>query len=192
MWPWGHAAVGYLLLSLWWRSRYEIPPIGKAVLAAGFGTQLPDLIDKPLAWTWTILPNGRSLGHSALTAAVVCTVLWLAYRDSDHRRTVGAFAIGFWSHLAADGLGSVLDWQLAELAYLGYPLLAPVDYDTGKSFIAHFRNLEVTPLFGLELVLVALALIAWRRDGYPGLRLLGQYAGLVESDPQTAEAPSQD
>jgi len=50
----------------------------------------------------------------------------------------------------------------------------------------------VTPLFGLELILVALALVAWRRDGYPGLRLLGRYAGLVESDSQTAEAPSQD
>jgi hypothetical protein len=180
MWPWGHAAVGYLLLSLWWRLDYDAPPIGAAVLALGFGTQLPDLIDKPLAWTWTILPNGRSLAHSALTATLLCVVLWVVVRESGRRRVAGAFALGYWAHILSDGVGAVLEWQLGGLAYLGYPVLAPVTYDTGKSFIAHFQALEVTPLLGLELVLVALALLVWSRDGYPGLRTLGEWVGVVD------------
>lgn len=180
MWPWGHAAVGYLLLSLWWRSEYELPPTGSAVLALGFGTQLPDLVDKPLAWTWSVLPNGRSLGHSALTAALLCALLWVAYRDTRHRRAVGAFALGYWSHLLSDGLGLVVDRNLDGFAYLGYPLIDPVTYDAGKGILSHFASMEITPLLAVELVLVALALVAWHRDDHPGLRTLGEWAGLVD------------
>ncbi len=166
MWPWGHAAVGYLLLSLWWNSESDLPPVGRAVFAAVLGTQFPDLIDKPLAWTVSVLPHGRSLGHSALTAALVCTALWLVYRDSDHRRVVGAFALGYWSHLFSDGLYALLRWELEPLAYLAYPLVAPITVDTNESILQHFLSMELTPEFGFELVLVVLALVAWRRDGY--------------------------
>jgi hypothetical protein len=114
------------------------------VLALGFGTQLPDLIDKPLAWTWTILPNGRSLAHSVLTATLLCAVLWVVVRESGRRRVAGAFALGYWAHILSDGLGAVLDRHLDGLAFLASPVLPPVTYDTGKSFVAHFRVLEVT------------------------------------------------
>jgi len=192
MWPWGHAAVGYLLLSLWWRSEYDVPPVGRAVLAAALGTQFPDLIDKPLAWTLSVLPNGRSLGHSALTAALVCTVLWLVYRDSDHRRLVGAFALGYWSHLLSDAIDAVVAWDPELLTYLAYPLVRPVSLDASKSFVQHFASLEPTAKLGFELLLVALALVAWRRDGYPGLRLVGRRAGLVGPEPDPQDQPSQD
>ena len=50
--PWGHLAIGYLCLSLAIRARWRVPPQGPAVIAVAIGTQLPDLIDKPLAWTF--------------------------------------------------------------------------------------------------------------------------------------------
>lgn len=187
MWPWGHAAAGYLLLSLSRRRADGRPPAGVAAVAVGVGTLAPDLVDKPLAWTAEVLPNGRSLSHSALTAALVCTLLWLASRDAEDRRVVGAFAVGYWSHLAADAVGPLLDWELDRLSYLGYPLVPAPPKGPAAGFLAQLRTLDLTPLLGLELLLVALALVAWHRDGYPGLATLGAWAGLVESETTSTE-----
>jgi len=74
MWPWGHAAVGYLAYSLGYRAS-DRRLTGAAVIALGVGTQFPDLIDKPLGWTFGVLPGGRTLAHSLLTVAVVAVVL---------------------------------------------------------------------------------------------------------------------
>ena len=41
------------------------------MLALAIGTQLPDLIDKPLTYQFAVLPSGRSLGHSLFFAAVL-------------------------------------------------------------------------------------------------------------------------
>jgi hypothetical protein len=182
MWPWGHAAAGYLLLSLWWR-RADQPPSGVGAIAAGLGTQLPDLVDKPLAWTVEVLPNGRSLGHSALTAALLCTLLWIGAEDDRQRRAVGAFAIGYWSHLATDAVGPLIYWDLGQLAYLAYPLVAAPPKGPNAGFLEQLRTLGSSPLLALELVLVALALVAWHRDGYPALRTLGAWAGLIDREP---------
>lgn len=58
MWPWGHAAIGYLLFSMDTRLRYGRRPGGPATILLFFGTQFPDLVDKPLAWTLPLLPSG--------------------------------------------------------------------------------------------------------------------------------------
>jgi len=181
MWPWGHAAAGYLVLSLWWRHADE-PPSGVGAIAVGVGTLAPDIVDKPLAWTADLLPNGRSLSHSALTAALVCALLWVVIDDGQKRRAVGAFAIGYWSHLATDAVGPVVYWDLGRLAYLGYPLVPAPPKGPSAGFLAQLRTLGSSPLLVLELGLVVLALVAWHRDGYPGLRTLGAWAGLVDSN----------
>jgi hypothetical protein len=49
MWPWGHLAVGYLLSAGAAYLRDHSSPRGLAVVALAAGTQLPDLLDKPLA-----------------------------------------------------------------------------------------------------------------------------------------------
>lgn len=46
-------------------------PNAKHTVVPLYATQLPDLIDKPLAWSVGILPTGRSLAHSLLTASLV-------------------------------------------------------------------------------------------------------------------------
>lgn len=169
MLPWGHAAVAYLLywLVLWRRDR--LPPEGWAVLSLGFGTQFPDLVDKPLAWSFSVLPAGRSLAHSTVTLAVVAVaVLAVANRH----RVVGpavAFLVGYASHIVADAVAPVSRGEYHALAYLIYPLvpLPTPEHDFG--LLTFFFRLEPTPMLTLGLVLTAVALWRWYRDGTPGL-----------------------
>lgn len=103
MWPWGHAAVAYLLYSGWRHATDRIPTTVPA-LAVVVGSQLPDLVDKPLAWTVNVLPNGRSLMHSAVTVTLLTiAIVWYARRHN-RPEPFYAFALGIWAHLFADAL----------------------------------------------------------------------------------------
>jgi len=102
MLPWGHAAVGYLCYSFIVRVRDRRAPTGPAVLTLAVGTQLPDLIDKPLAWSLGILPSGRSLGHSLLFAVLLTIVVWVVAQRYDRQREVSALMVGHLLHVLAD------------------------------------------------------------------------------------------
>lgn len=172
MWPWGHLAVGYLLYAAYSRLRYRIRPGEATAVAAALGTQFPDLVDKPLAWTVPILPSGRSFAHSLLTATVVIAlVTWLANRRASPK--VGpAFAIGYLSHLLTDGIAPFLSGDVSKLTYLGWPLLPPPDYGVEKGFIAHFARLEPSAVVSFQGILAACTVLLWVRDGAPGIRTL--------------------
>ncbi|WP_121820739.1 metal-dependent hydrolase [Halostella salina] len=169
MWPWGHLAVGYLLWSQLARDRRGQPPTGSEAILLAVGTQFPDLVDKPLAWTFGVLPNGRSLTHSALVAGVVVAVVVLVCNGRDRPLLGAAFGVGYGVHLATDALPTVVAGHYADLAFLAWPLLPPVEYETQQSFTAHFLGIEPTPLFLLQILLSAVALVAWVRDGLPGI-----------------------
>ena len=49
MWPWEHLAFGYVLYSLGVRTLRGRTPRGPPVLVLAVATQVPDLLDKPLA-----------------------------------------------------------------------------------------------------------------------------------------------
>ncbi|EMA53666.1 MULTISPECIES: metal-dependent hydrolase [Halococcus] len=169
MWPWGHLAVGYLLYSGLSRWQFDRVPGSVATLAVAFGTQFPDLVDKPLAWTFGVLASGRSLTHSLLTAVVICgLVVWYARRH-DHSTVGIAFAVGYLSHPFADGVLSFVSGDYQYLAYLGWPLLDLPPYDTSAGFVARVLGVEFTPFFALQIALVAVAFVVWVRDGRPGL-----------------------
>lgn len=177
MWPWGHLAVGYLLYSALARWRFDRPPGNAATLFVLFGTQFPDLVDKPLAWTFHLLPSGRSLGHSLLTAAVVCVLLfWITHRRERAAFAI-AFAVGYVSHLLTDAIVPLFNGQYQYIAYLVWPLLELPLYDTGIGFLERFANMEFTPFLLVQFVLVALALVVWLRDGRPGLSVLRGWLG---------------
>jgi len=179
MWPWGHVAVGYLAHAGVLDRRFAAPPGDLAAVVLVVATQLPDLVDKPLAWTVPILPNGRSLGHSVFTAALLVLVVgWAARRY--RRGDLGlAFGVGYVSHLFADSLDSLISADLAALRFLGWPLL-PAPPQTGtSSILGRFLELaaelaagDLSSMFALELVLVTLAALLWVRQGYPGLAVL--------------------
>lgn len=166
MWPWGHAAVGYLCYALWTHGRHRRSPAAVPALAVVLGTLIPDLVDKPLAWSFDVLPLGRTLGHSLVAIVpVVATLWWLV--DDRHHPAVAALGVGWVSHLFGDGVGAVSD--PAVLGYALWPLTTPPPAETEQSFLAHVAGIELTPFFLAQSVLVVAALAVWRRDGYPGL-----------------------
>jgi ethanolamine transporter EutH len=178
MWPWAHASVGYLLY-VGYAHRRGLPLRGPAVLATGLGTQAPDLLDKPLAWTVAVLPAGRSLGHSLLFAIPLAVLCWSVVAGRFDRPAVAlGAAVGYVSHLFADGLGAVLSGEWVDLSYLLWPVLALPEYELAPSFAAHFRAFEFSDLtlFGFALTGVAaavwlrVALLARRRgEGSPAV-----------------------
>lgn len=180
MWPWEHLAFGYLLLALGTRARSGRPPSDRATVALAVGTQLPDLIDKPGAWWLGVLPSGVSLAHSIffalpLTAAVVA----VAARRGE--RPVGvAFAVGYLSHIAGDGIYPLAVTGEVSVGYMLWPL-APTPVDDGP-FLATVDQLWTafvsflgTPLgrlyLAVEIAFMLCVLALWLYDGVPGLRV---------------------
>lgn len=176
MWPWGHFVFGYLAYSGFARLSSMRPFDGYTVLFVALGTQLPDIVDKPLAWTFHVLPSGRSLAHS-LFAAVFLSILLGGYCRRRGRPELGiAFAIGYLSHLLGDGISYLFSGEYAYLSYLGWPLLPPPPYGDEGGFLIHLRDIEPTPLFALELAVVAtLFLAVWVGDGAPGKREITEF-----------------
>lgn len=164
MWPWGHAAVGYLcyvgIATITGDRRYGLP-----VLAVLLGTQFPDLIDKPLAWTVPLLPSGRSLAHSLVTTGpILFGGLLIAYRARlrrSHFLALLGFALGHVTHVLGDGLYAFVDGMYADLSYLAWPVLTLPEYETKQSFVAHFQQFEPTGTVLFEFALVALAVTVW-------------------------------
>ena len=177
MWPWGHLAVGYLCYAIYTRYRYDEHPAGVPAVVLAVATQLPDLIDKPLAYTLGVLPEGRALAHSLLFAVPVCGLaLWVAWRASGWRGRVGsAFTLGYATHLFGDSVWSLLGLDFVNLTFLAWPLLPAPDYDT-KSFGPHLdqfmesiETLTLASPFLMEWVLFGLVVGLWLSHRAPPL-----------------------
>jgi len=170
MWPWAHAVFGYAWYLLA-RPRAVKRADRYALLAALFGSQFPDLVDKPLAWGLAVIPSGRSLAHSLLTAAVVCAVVYYAAAVRGRRREVGlAFAVGYLSHLAGDALAPAFGGSYAELGFLLWPLSPAPAYDEPVGIRAVLAALAETEFsaaflveFGAAAVLGCLLLVHFLR-----------------------------
>ena len=167
MWPWGHLAAGYLVYraldSNGARSTVSL-------VALAVGTQLPDLIDKPFAWTIPLLPNGRSLGHS-LVLALPLLVGLIVVLDGRRRRVAAALATGYLTHLGTDALYPALTGEWYYVGFLGWPLIEPIEYPSESAgIVEHFLAFEVTLTSGFEILLFVLAVALWIHDGVPGLR----------------------
>ena len=172
MLPWGHLAVGYLVYSLGYRLRTGVPPEGLAVISLAVGTQFPDLIDKPLAWTFRILPSGRSLGHSLLFAVALGAVVWELGRRYDHRPAAGAFLVGHLSHIVADVLPAVRATQWWQVGALLWPIVPAYQYprELDRGILAFLLGLDLAALPLIGVVGSVFALGLWVFDGLPGVR----------------------
>ncbi|MCU4751806.1 metal-dependent hydrolase [Halobacteria archaeon AArc-curdl1] len=182
MWPLGHAAVAYLLYSLWTRTTqngatFRQPGAeGSASIAVAFlliGSQFPDLVDKPLAWYFGMLPTGRTLAHSLLfLVPVVLVVGAVTARHDRLEREYGiVFAIGAISHVLVDAVPAL--WGGGDWYHLLWPLTPVEPYESGApSVIDLFVSSLGDPYFLLEFVLAGIAFVVWYRDGRPGLSLV--------------------
>jgi hypothetical protein len=131
MLPHGHLAVGYLLYAGYTSARYRRRPGELAVVFVALGTQLPDLIDKPLWWLG-VLPTGRSLAHSVLFALPLVAVVAVGlYRATERWDAGTGFGVGYLSGILGDGfpffLQGTLAGDLVEVSFLFWPLSLPAD-----------------------------------------------------------------
>ncbi|ESP88816.1 metal-dependent hydrolase [Candidatus Halobonum tyrrellensis] len=175
MLPWGHLALGYLLYHLLLRlGDPERGPADAPTLALAVGTQFPDLVDKPGAWTLGVVPSGRSVGHSVFVLVPLVALLWTVASPA-RRGVVAAFAVGVGSHLVGDSWGSLLAGDVGDLTFVLWPVY-PVEPEHGRSFVEFFLNLSLTPVLAVGVALSALTLVVWYRDGCPGVGLLVSWA----------------
>lgn len=181
MWPWEHLAVGYLAYSLLERARGSRPDAAGAV-AVVIGSQLPDLVDKPLGWGTTLLPSGHSMAHSLLFAGPSVAVAVLLARRFGVGRTGVAFGVGYLLHLPADALYPIVLGEEPTFGFLLWPLVPVVETaptsltgrlsDIVEVFVVGVQTGSVALFLAAELGLLTVTVLLWRADGWPGVGLV--------------------
>lgn len=179
MWPWGHLAVGYVAFSLFVRARLGRRPSARAALVLAVATQLPDLIDKPLAWQFGMLSNGIGVAHSLLVGVPIAVALGLGLRARDRPELGSALAIGYGSHVAGDLLFAALFssppylpsflWPLYGTPVSASPGFGPKVWDLLLTSRALLGSSTGRAYFLLVAILLVATLALWIDDGAPGL-----------------------
>ncbi|MDS0280774.1 metal-dependent hydrolase [Haloarcula onubensis] len=140
--------------------RFRRLPRGHTLLLVLVATQLPDLVDKPLAWTFGVLPSGRMFAHSLVISVPVLSVgCVLAVRRGWGRPAV-VFTLAYLSHIAGDFYPML--WLGTEYYFfpnLFWPLL-PANPDLRPSFSAHFSGDFSSLLLPFSVFLVIVGYIA--------------------------------
>jgi len=194
MWPWDHLAAGYVVYSLLRRTTGRSPPSALAVGFVVLGSQLPDLIDKPLGWVFHVLPSGASMAHSLVFAVPVCLLVlaWRAWRGAPDQGV--AFAVGYLLHLPADSYYPVVLGGQPKPYIMFWPIVAgqhssPADASAYLlTLIGAFVDAVTGPggvyLVAIELAFVGSAAILWYLDGLPGVpgRRSGWLRGRLDRD----------
>jgi len=178
MWPWEHLTVGYLAYSVYSRLTLEGRLTDRAALAVAFGTQFPDLLDKPLAWVLTVMSDGSTIGHSVFVAVPLSIIAYSLSARRGHRDLGAAFAVGYLLHLPGDILYSVARggapaytkvlWPFFTKQSSGGSLIVQVG-GLSRRFVRFLLSPEGAGYAALELLLLAVATIVWIDDGTPGL-----------------------
>jgi len=178
MWPWGHLAFSYLCYSVWSRLRSDRPPATAPVIVLAFASQLPDLIDKPLAWTFHVFTTGYGLAHSLFFAFPLVVLVGLLAR---RHRAVGfgaAFGVGYLSHLGGDVLFGLLVGVDSPFGRVVWPLSNPTGYtaDIGfvervtrylNAFLVNLADGDIGVYVPLYLLLFTTVFGLWLLDGAP-------------------------
>lgn len=178
MWPWEHLTVGYLCYSAYARVVHGEPPGNSDAVVLALATQLPDLVDKPLAWWLGVLPNGTSLAHSLLVAVPVCLLVVVTAGRVDAPAVGRAFTVGYLSHLCGDVCYPLVTDGAVRVAFLLWPVVpgpetpptglfaqALLYFDDFVAFLATSRG-QLYVLF--EALLLTIGLAVWVADSYPG------------------------
>jgi len=183
MWPWEHAAFGYLCYSLGRHLAVGQGPGDGATVALVAGTLVPDLVDKPLAWAFGVVPTGYAVAHSALVAVPALAALVALARRRGRGSVALAYAVGHLSHLAGDLLYPLVVEGYLPVRRLLWPVAGYPEPEGGAGFLAlvsfYLRRyvrqllaLEPGPLLLFEAGLVGTVFGLWLYDGAPVLRVL--------------------
>lgn len=178
MWPWEHLAFGYVCYALGRRGWDGNGPSHREAFAVAFGTQFPDLVDKPLAWEFGLLPSGVSLAHSLLFAVPVVVAIVLVGHSRGVTPIGAAFGVGYLSHIAGDLLYPLLVDGGVSLGYVLWPLVptsvgqepvAVVVPRLWASFVEFLATPQGQLYLAAELLFLTFALGLWLWDGSPGV-----------------------
>lgn len=182
MWPWSHAAFGYVWYSLAVRGTLRRAPTDVPAVLAVVATQLPDLIDKPLAWSLGITSTGYGPAHSLFVGVpvVVLTAAWL-WRTVRPEMGI-ALAFGYVSHLAGDLIFQYHSDGRLVAAVVLWPVAPAAKESTGgllEHFVYFLRKYvhavvtgEATTYAFLTIGMIVLVFGLWLFDGAPGTRFL--------------------
>lgn len=177
MWPWEHLAFAYVLYSLLSNAVRRTSPSTRETMAVVVGSQVPDLLDKPLAWTFGVTETGYSIGHSIFVAPIVCLAVYAVAARRGHAALAGAFSLAYLSHPFADLFSQFLRGPVVDLRTILWPLASPPPGSRG-GFLDHFvryvfRYVNQLLAGGLTLQvaiqsLLGCAVVAlWLSDGAP-------------------------
>lgn len=169
MWPWGHAAFAYVCYSALARRRFGTPG-DVPTLWVLFASQLPDLIDKPLAWNLGVIPSGRMLAHAPVVAVSLCAIVYWQFAHRGEAEYGIAFAVGYLSHVTGDAVGSALAGEYAYVRFLLWPLLS-VPEDSQESILTELGefSLSLSPSLAFSGLFALAVTGLWVADGAPGL-----------------------
>lgn len=179
MWPWDHLAFGYLLylvLRVWkpWPQPDDLTFIVLAI-----GTQLPDVIDKPLAWSVGLLPSGLSLGHSMVFLGILTSLAVSVSNRYGRPELAGALITGVASHLIGDVLFALLVGSPKPYQFLFWPViptvtepsvgLAPTIGELWLNYIKFLSTSRGAVYLIINLTFIVMVLTIWISNGTPGI-----------------------
>ena len=198
MWPWEHVLFAYVFYSVYVHVRYRRSPNELPVVALAFGSLLPDLVDKPLAWQFGVFESGYALAHSVFVAVPVSVAVLLYARRRGHAAAGAAFGVGYLLHLVGDVIPASLSRGAVDLTPMLWPIAGePRAADrASESFLegvstllvdygTQLATLEPTPVLLLQIGSVVLGLALWAYDGFPGPRLVVAWFGRIRPDERT-------
>lgn len=137
MWPSEHFVFAFLPFLVYTAVRYQRVPSGHSILLVVVGSQLPDLIDKPLAWTFAVIPSGRMLAHSIVISGPALVVGCLLALRVGWARYAVLFSFSYLSHLVGDFYSILfVGREYYFFPNLFWPLLE-ANPDQTPSFTAH-------------------------------------------------------
>lgn len=178
MYPLGHLAFGYVAYSLASRFSRGDPPAEWPVFVVAFGTQFPDLVDKPLSWWFGVLPGGRTLAHSIYVGIVILAVVGYVSSRLDRSELAWAFGIGYLTHLVGDSVYALdlYSGSNVETAqFLAWPLTQPIVYVIEWHMIPYLQSTALSLTFAVEVLFGVLVVGLWFYDGRPGANALRSF-----------------
>jgi hypothetical protein len=124
------------------------------------GSLFPDLVDKPLAHQFGLLPSGRVFMHSLPVAVPFLAVVVLYGWRTDRVRPSSAFAFGHLSHLLADTHRALL----GPTPRVPPDLLWPFTRPTPRSAVPHWAgaggvNVRLWTVFSVVVLSVLLSVV---------------------------------
>jgi membrane-bound metal-dependent hydrolase YbcI (DUF457 family) len=156
MLPIEHAIVAIVPVVAYVFVRDRRPPTPRLLGIAFVGSQFPDLIDKPLAHQFHLLPSGRVFVHSLpIAIPILCLVGWYAWRTG-RPRAGGVFGFAYLSHIVADNRAALSPPDPT----LSNDMLWPLRPATARPAVPHWAgvnsiNIRLWTLFSVVVLFVS-------------------------------------